>query len=57
MKLWTIPGGQPVAEYQGHEKPVWSVAFSPDGSRGVSGGYDQVIKVWDLATGKPIPAP
>jgi WD40 repeat protein len=39
---------------RGHERPVWAVAFSPDGKQGVSAGYDQVLKIWDLATGKQI---
>jgi WD40 repeat protein/uncharacterized caspase-like protein len=30
---------------------ITSVAFSPDGTRFVSGGYDNAVKLWDLATG------
>uniref|UniRef100_UPI002FCD22DB nSTAND1 domain-containing NTPase n=1 Tax=Nocardia terpenica TaxID=455432 RepID=UPI002FCD22DB len=36
---------------------VESVAFSPDGTRVVSGGYDNVLRLWDAATGQPIGAP
>jgi WD40 repeat protein len=54
MHLWDVKTRTLIRSFSGHEKPVWSVAFTPDGRRGVSGGYDQVIKVWDLATGNPV---
>ena len=31
-----------------HSGPVYSVAFSPDGSKIVSGSADKTIKVWDM---------
>ena len=36
----------------GHEDAVTSVAFSPDGTRIVSGSDDETVKVWDAATGE-----
>jgi WD40 repeat protein len=36
---------------------VNSVAFSPDGKRIVSGGYDKTIRLWDVATGTQIGEP
>jgi WD40 repeat protein len=35
-----------------HTAPVHAVAFSPDGKRLVSGGFDGQVKIWDAATGK-----
>ncbi len=35
----------------GHKKLATSVAFSPDGKRIISGGWDNTIKVWDAETG------
>jgi WD40 repeat protein len=29
---------------KGHEKAVWSVAFSPDGITALSGGGDEVLR-------------
>jgi len=31
-----------------HSNWVYSVAFSPDGTKIVSGSYDGTIKVWDM---------
>ncbi len=39
---------------QGHENSVLSVAISPDGKTIASSGDDRKIKLWNLATGKPI---
>ena len=33
---------------------VTSVAFSPDGTRIVSGSYDNTVRVWDAATGQAV---
>ena len=30
-----------------HSQPITSVAFSPDGTKIVSGSWDKTIKVWD----------
>jgi WD40 repeat protein len=36
---------------------VWCVAFSPDGSRVVSGSKDQTVRFWDPQSGKSIGPP
>ena len=33
---------------EAHSGTIWSVAFSPDGTKIVSGSHDQTIKVWDM---------
>ena len=34
----------------GHTGPVYTVAYSPDGTHIVSGSYDGTLKIWDTAT-------
>ncbi|MBN81939.1 MAG: hypothetical protein CMJ70_17550 [Planctomycetaceae bacterium] len=34
---------------KGHDDEVWSVAFSPDGQRIVSGSNDKTLKIWDAS--------
>ncbi|KIM74301.1 hypothetical protein PILCRDRAFT_14564 [Piloderma croceum F 1598] len=36
---------------QGHNSSILSVAFSPDGSKIISGSVDKTIRIWDVSTG------
>jgi WD40 repeat protein len=38
----------------GHSGPVFSVAFSPDGNRVVSGSKDYLVIIWDTDTGTEV---
>jgi WD40 repeat protein len=53
--LWDITQDPPVerAILQGHEKTIYQVAFSPDGTLLVSASVDETIRVWDMTRDPP----
>ena len=42
------------ATLAGHEAPIMALAFTPDGQRLLSGGWDQNVRVWDPYLATPI---
>jgi WD40 repeat protein len=42
---------------KGHNDVVYCVAFSPDGSKIISGSWDKTIQVWDARTGVKMLSP
>jgi RNA polymerase sigma factor (sigma-70 family) len=42
-----------MATLKGHNRPVYSVAFAPDGKTLASSAGDGTIRLWDAATAKP----
>jgi WD40 repeat protein len=51
----TLPSvTSPVLAYSGHGAHVISAAWSPDGTRVVSGGDDTTLQVWDAKSGKKL---
>jgi len=41
--------GEQIRRFDGHDSPVRSVAFSPDGWFVLPGGDDGVVRLWRLA--------
>jgi WD40 repeat protein len=52
--LWDAETGQEIRSFRGHTLPVYSVAFSPDGTRVLTGSEDGTAKLWDVETGQEI---
>ena len=56
LVLFEAQSGSPRLVLDGHRDYVYHVAFSADGSRLASCGYDRVIRIWDTARGKRVAA-
>ena len=52
FSLNTFAQDIPHTTLKGHRNWVGSVAFSPDGKILASGGWDAIIRLWDVETGK-----
>ena len=51
--LWKV-SDQSIMTLLGHESWIYSLAFSPDGTRIVSGSTDNTIKIWDAESGNEL---
>jgi WD40 repeat protein len=54
VRLWRMPGGEPVGNWVAHGDSVLSVHVSKDGKLLATAGADRLAKVWDLPTGKEV---
>jgi len=51
IEVWDAQTGARVMTLRGHDAEIWSVAFSPNGKRIVSGSKDRTVRIWDAASG------
>lgn len=52
VRLWSVRDGSLHMELPGHERPVYRVAFTPDGRSLLSADLKGVVIQWDLRPGK-----
>ena len=53
-KVWDAASGRELLTLEGQNDSVWSVAFSPDGRRIVTGSGNRAAKVWEAASGREL---
>lgn len=51
IKIWDVATGSFTKTLWGHVDLVFSVCFTHDGTRIVSGGSDRTVRIWDAETG------
>lgn len=54
IRLWDAEKGTLIRELKGHTDRVHALEFTRDGKRLVSGGFDKMMRVWDVASGKEL---
>ena len=48
IHIWSVQTGQLLDRLSGHEGPVASLAFAPDGGTLVSGSWDHTVRIWNI---------
>jgi WD40 repeat protein len=51
--LFPIQGGEPRV-LEGHHGPVYCISASKDGTRLLTGGFDNTVRLWDTASGSEL---
>jgi WD40 repeat protein/serine/threonine protein kinase/DNA-binding LacI/PurR family transcriptional regulator len=54
IRIWDLATNQVVSELAGHSAPVNALAFSPNGTRLLSGADDNTLILWDVTTASAV---
>nr|WP_290226787.1 caspase family protein [Trichocoleus desertorum] len=52
VRIWAVDSGAPVLQFTGFTGEVGRIAFSPQGQWFAAASADQMVRVWQLETGK-----
>lgn len=50
--VFKVSDGTLIKKFEGHTDALYALTLSPDGKALATGGYDQRIRLWDIASGK-----
>ena len=53
VRVYAVPGGTLLHDFEGHEDAVFGLAFRPDGGQLASASFDQTVRLWNLVLGRP----
>lgn len=48
IHIWSVQTGQLLDQLSGHEGPISSLAFTPNGDSLVSGSWDRTVRIWSI---------
>lgn len=54
IKVWNVFSGEEFKTFEGHTSLIYSIAFSPNGEKLISGCRDDTIKLWNFKSGKEL---
>ena len=49
-QVWDMTSGELITVVAGHQRNVFDLGFTPDGTRLLTAGFDATVKEWDTAT-------
>ncbi|MBI5590276.1 MAG: TIR domain-containing protein, partial [Deltaproteobacteria bacterium] len=52
VRLWEVNTGRCLRVLEGQSDSVYSVSWSPDGQRALSGSDDKTVRLWEVYTGR-----
>lgn len=52
VRVYAVPGGTLLHEFEGHGDVVFGLAFRPDDGQLASASFDQTVRLWDLIRGR-----
>jgi Planctomycete cytochrome C/WD domain, G-beta repeat len=53
VRVFAVPDGTLIHDFEGHEDVVYSLAFRPDGGQLASASFDQTVRLWNLGLSRP----